>query len=365
MDKQRRRVLIADDDSGIQALLETLCQEAGYLTTVVGSGRQAVQEAQRDPPDVVIMDGVMPEMDGFTATAQLKADKRTADIPVLILTGLRSREDRLKGIAAGASDFLNKPIDAEELLLRLRNHLKIREYYEFLKHHNEILEQQVAARTEELRKAFENLQSAHTRITGSYRDTIFRLAAVAEWRDEDTGTHIRRISHFTRELAQTLGADDEFVETIYYASVMHDMGKVSIPDSVLLKPGKLTPEEWEIMKTHTTNGARVLQASDSPYLKLAEKIARSHHERWDGSGYPEGLAGEGIPLAARITNLADQYDALRSVRPYKPAFDHDRACAIILEGDGRTLPEHFDPSVLAAFGGRRKRFDEIYREIRD
>jgi putative two-component system response regulator len=283
----------------------------------------------------------------------------------LILTGLRTREDRLKGIAAGASDFLNKPIDSEELLLRLRNHLKIREYTEFLKHHAEILEDQVAARTRQLQEAFENLQSAMARVTGTYRDTIFRLAAVAEYRDEDTGGHIRRISFFTRELAEALGANGEFPETIYYASVMHDIGKVSIPDSVLLKPGKLTPEEWELMKSHTVNGARVLQASDSPYLSMAEKIARSHHERWDGSGYPDGISGEQIPLAARITNLADQYDALRSARPYKPPFDHQQACEIILEGDGRTRPEHFDPAVLAAFAARKGRFQEIYDEFRD
>ncbi len=358
-------VLIADDDEGIRYLLATLCEGNGYEPIVTQNGRQAVAEALRRPPDVILLDALMPEMNGFEAISRLKADRRTSHIPVLILTGLTSREDRLKGIAMGANDFLTKPIDAEELLLRLRNNLKIKEFHDFLSNHAEILERQVAERTRELQQAFERLKAASEIISGSYKDAVYRLAAVAEYRDEDTGAHIRRISYFTRELAAGLGLDDKFRDMIFYAAVMHDIGKVGIPDSILLKPGQLTSEEWEVMKGHTTTGARILQGSDSPYLQMAAEIALSHHERWDGSGYPGGLKGESIPLAAQITNLADQYDALRTERPYKQAFDHEQACRILLRGDGRIRPEHFNPRLLAVFREMVERFRRIYDEHAD
>ena len=185
---------------------------------------------------------------------------------------------------------------------------------------------------------------------------------MSEFKDEGTGSHIRRIGVFTKELASVLGMAADFIETIYHASMMHDIGKVGIPDGIMLKAGALNDDEWKMMKSHAERGARILSGSGSPYLMMAEQIARSHHERWDGSGYPDGLKGEAIPLAARITTIADQYDALRTRRAYKPAFSHGETMRIVTEGDGRTLPTHFDPRVLEAFTTDARRFDGIFQQ---
>ena len=187
----------------------------------------------------------------------------------------------------------------------------------------------------------------------------------AEYRDDDTGAHVRRISYYCRELAGHLGMDAEFRDRIFHASTMHDVGKIGIPDHILLKPGGFTREEWAIMQTHAAIGAKMLEGSDSPYLQMGAQIARSHHERWNGGGYPDSLRGEAIPLPARFMQIADVYDALRSKRPYKPPFGHYKSQEIILKGDGRTLPEHFDPAILDAFAKSADRFNGIWDEHAD
>jgi putative two-component system response regulator len=358
MNETRRaaKILIADDEPGIVTLLRTLCESSGYAIAEAHTGRQVEEAVREDPPDLILMDGVMPQMDGFTATKKLKEDPATVNIPIIMLTGLKSREDRLKGIAAGANDFLTKPIDAEDLVMRVANNLKIKQYHDLLKNYNDELERKVAERTAALRRSFGEVSRAN-------RETIFRLALSSEYKDEATGAHIRRISHFSRELGSEIGLDKSTLETLFFAAPMHDIGKVGIPDALMLKPGPLSPEEWEIMQSHTRLGGKILAGSQSPYLKMGEKIALTHHERWDGSGYPEGLTGEQIPLTGRIVNLADQYDALRAERPYKPALPHDRVLEIILKGDGRTEPGHFDPQVLEAFRKGMKRFEEIHASI--
>ncbi|MDA8160275.1 MAG: response regulator [Desulfobacteraceae bacterium] len=348
---EKRKVLIVDDQERNIKLLALICRNLGHEVLEARTGRQALTVAGERRPDVILMDVMMPEMDGLEATRQLKDDPATAYIPVIMVTALDSREDRLLGIKAGADDFLTKPVDTEELVLRLNNNLRTKEFHDFLENHAQILRQQVAERTLQLRQG--------------YIDTIHRLVLASEFKDEDTGAHIKRISYYTKELALTLGMPNDFADTIFYASPMHDIGKVAIPDRVLMKRGPLDAEEWQIMRTHTEIGAQILEGSESPFLAMAVDIARSHHERWDGGGYPQSLAGEAIPLTARIMNVCDQYDALRSRRPYKPPFDHQRVLEIILKGDGRTLPGHFDPQVREAFSRTAGQFAEIYAAHQD
>jgi putative two-component system response regulator len=362
---ERPTIVVADDDETVRALLRALCEDMDCDVIEAADGLLAVDVSLRTQPDLILMDARMPRMDGFEATRRLRAAPSTAATPILILTGLRSREDRLAGFAAGASDFLHKPVDAEELLLRVRNSLKIKEYHDFLADHARILERRVSERTRELREAFERLGRADAAIRASYLSTIQRLAAVSEFRDEDTGQHVRRIGYYTRIIADGMGLASDYREVLGHASILHDIGKVAIPDAILLKRGTLTPREWEVMKSHTVVGARILTGSESEYLRMGEEIAISHHERWDGSGYPSGKSGHGIPLSARLTQLADTYDALRSARPYKPPLDHDAACRTMLQGDGRTMPQHFDPQALQEFARLADRFGDVFAEHAD
>lgn len=362
---RKKTILIADGEKCSWELFNSLLQKLGYEGIRAATGKEAVKKAREHLPDLILLNIKMPDVSGFDIIEPLKKNAKTSHIPIIILTRLDSKEDILKGIAKGASDYLSKPIDIHELSLRIRNHMKIKEYQDFLDVHSIELEKQVRDRTNELSETLDELDKAYIKIKLGYMDTIQKLALTAEYKDEDTGVHIRRIGLYSRLLAQTIGMDAEFVDSIYYASPMHDIGKVGIPDKILLKRSRLTRNEWEIMITHTTIGQKILRGSDSPLIKMAEKIALSHHERWDGSGYPEGLEGENIPVAARITNISDQYDALRSKRPYKPSFGHERAFEIITAGDGRTSPAHFDPTVLEAFRKAHKKIEEIYETHRD
>ncbi|MDH3347837.1 MAG: response regulator [Desulfobulbaceae bacterium] len=349
MEKDPKKVLIVDDREKNIKILELLCRSLDLETIRAFNGKEALEMALEYSPDIILMDVMMPKMDGFEATKLLKSIDQTKYVPVIMVTALDSREDKLKGIAAGADDFLVKPFDWEELSLRLKNNLRIKEYHDFLQEHKEILEKKVADRTKKLREG--------------YLDTITRLSLASEYKDEDTGAHIKRISYYTKELSERMRLGSLFAEMIFYASPMHDVGKVGIPDAVILKSGPLTPAEWKVMKTHTTLGSKILEGSASPYLVMAVDIARYHHERWDGTGYPEGLRGEEIPLTARIMNIVDQYDALRSRRPYKPAFDHQTCLDIITKGDGRTHPNHFDPKVLDAFLQSAEILKDIYESV--
>jgi putative two-component system response regulator len=274
----------------------------------------------------------------------LKSIEVDAYLPVLVITA--EPELKLRALRAGAKDFISKPFDVVEVLARVHNMLEVRLLHQSLRDFNSTLEQRVRERTADLHDG--------------YVETIFTMTRAAEHKDEDTGTHVRRISHYCRALAQALGLDAEFVDRIFIASPMHDIGKIGIPDHILLKPGGFSPDEWGIMKTHAAMGAEILGSSKSPYLRLGAEIALDHHERWDGSGYPHGKRGEAISLAARIMGICDIYDALRSVRPYKPAFDHQQSVDIITRGDGRTDPAHFDPMVLAAFSANHLAFEQIF-----
>ena len=348
MSKRRKTVLIVDDKPSNIKLHEAILKPEGYRTLSASSGMDALAAVTRHPPDLILLDVMMPDIDGYQIAGKLKHDSVTTNIPIIMVTGLNDRNSRLAGLNAGADEFMNKPVDATELKMRVRNMLRLKEFSDILYHHNHILEKRVRARTDQLQ--------------ASHRETIFALTRAAEHRDDDTGIHVRRISHYSRLLAETLGLDNDYCDMIHYASPMHDIGKIGIPDHILLKQSSHTQDEFKIMMSHCSLGADILKDCNSLYMKMGSEIALHHHERWDGTGYPAGLAGDDIPLSARIMVICDVYDALRAKRPYKLAFDHDKTMGIIINGDGRTMPEHFDPKVLDAFKQCGKRFNEIFQE---
>jgi putative two-component system response regulator len=346
MKNRASTVLVVDDEANSREMAVSLLQSQSYETLGAESGERALELMQKELPDLVLLDVEMGGISGFEVARLIKENPRTRPIPVIMVTGLGDRASRLRALENGAEDYLSKPFDPAELKTRVRNHLRLKEYGDMLADFNNTLERRVKERTAQLQD--------------SYRQTIYLLTSAAEYRDEDTGAHIKRISHFAAALARAMKIDNDFVETIFYASPMHDIGKIGIPDNILLKPGPFTPSEWAIMKTHTTLGKSILRSGTSAYVQMGAVIAETHHECWDGSGYPAGLKGEEIPLPGRIMLLCDQYDALRSKRSYKPAFDHETVVKTLRAGDGRTRPEQFSPSVLVAFESCSSEFEAIY-----
>jgi len=331
-------ILIADDEDRNLRLMEALLMPMGYDVLKAVNGKDAVEKARGTFPDVILMDIMMPVMDGLEAVKILKQDEETRMIPVVMVTALREVNDRVKALEAGADDFLSKPVDKTELRIRVQTLVKVKAYNDHLRDYRQQLEAEVARKTTQLQKTLQALQIASL-------DSIHRLSRAAEYRDEDTGSHIERMSRYSEAVARKMGLDGKTVERILYAAPMHDVGKIGIPDKILLKPGKLDADEWKVMQQHTTIGARILGGSQTGFIKLAEVIALAHHERWDGTGYPRGLRGTQIPLAGRITAIADVFDALTTRRPYKEPFSLEKSFAIIREGNGT----HFDPDVVAAF----------------
>ena len=343
-------ILIVDDQHANVLLLERMLRNAGYLAVTSTTHPALVMDLHRSNRyDLILLDLRMPGMDGFQVMEGLKQIETDGYLPVLVITA--QPDHKLRALQAGAKDFISKPFDLPEVLLRVHNMLEVRLLHRALHDHGAWLEDRVRERTAELQD--------------NYLETIFSMTRAAECRDEDTGFHVQRISHYSRLLAGLLGLDETFQHNIFIASPMHDIGKIGIPDRVLHKPGGLTPEDWSVMKMHTTMGAKILGTGKSPYLKIGAEIARNHHERWDGGGYPDGKRGAAIPLTARIVHICDIYDALRSKRSYKPALDHPAVLEIMTHGNGRTQPEHFDPDVLAAFAQHHQSFCEIFDDCRD
>jgi putative two-component system response regulator len=339
------RMLIVDDQEANVVLLERILHGAGYDAIDSSMNPAAVCELHRkNRYDLILLDLQMPGMDGFEVMEGLKAIETSDYLPVLVITA--QPDHKLHALKAGAKDFVSKPFELAEVLARVHNMLEVRLLHKELRRYNDVLEQRVHERTAELQE--------------NYLETIFAMTRAAEHKDEDTGAHVQRISYYSRELARMLGMDEEFIEHIFFASPMHDVGKIGIPDNVLLKPGGFVPDEWEVMKGHAAMGAKILGNSKSPYLRMGAEIALNHHERWDGGGYPNGKKGEEIPLPARIMNICDIYDALRSKRPYKDAFDHEKTMDIICNGDGRTQPGHFDPDIHAVFTQNHTTFRDIF-----
>lgn len=342
---EKQTILVVDDTPDNITLLCSLLGEQ-YRNKVATSGVKALKIARSEPrPDLILLDIMMPEMDGYEVCRQLKADPATEHIPIIFLTAKTQEGDETKGFELGAVDYITKPIVPPILMARVHTHLALQDARKFLEQQNVILEEQVEQRTRQLAA----LQDA----------IIIAMASLAETRDNDTGHHIRRTQHYVRELAVCLkkhekyaeDIDEKFIATLYKTAPLHDIGKVGVPDRILLKPGRLTPEEFEEMKRHTIYGRDAIIAAEKSmeapesFLLTARDIAYAHHEKWDGSGYPQGLAGETIPLSARLMAIADVYDALITKRIYKDAMPHLEAVKVIEAGKGT----HFDPEVVEAF----------------
>jgi putative two-component system response regulator len=329
---QFSRILIVDDETVNLKLLDRVLRGQGYESLVlVQDPREVITQYQAARPDLILLDINMPHLDGYQVMEQLKALNDPLLPPIVILTAQQSKDYLFRALAGGARDFVSKPFDRNELLMRVRNLLDARLAHRVLYNQNDVLEQMVRERTEELH---------HTRLR-----VVQRLGMAAEYRDEETGNHILRMSHICALLARETGCDDAECDLILNASPMHDIGKIGIPDAILLKPGRLEAKEWEIMKTHATIGAKLLDGDESDLMCMARDIAYSHHEKWDGSGYPNGLSGEDIPMVGRIAALADVFDALTSERPYKKAWTVEASVDLIRENSGK----HFDPLLVEIF----------------
>jgi putative two-component system response regulator len=353
-DTNAPKVLLVDDDERNLRLMEALLLPQGYRLFLARDGEEAIERVRSDPPDVILLDIMMPKMDGFEVARILKKDSESRIIPIVMVTSLSEVQDRVKAIQAGADDFLTKPVDKLELRARVNSLIKVKAYNDHMKHYQLKLETEVAKRTAQLRNAFKKIKLASL-------ETIYRLAKAAEYKDEETGSHIHRVSNYAAALARKLGLNEKACESILLAAPMHDVGKIGIPDRILLKPGKLTFEEWEIMKKHTVYGARILGGSRVGFIRLAEVISLTHHECWDGSGYPLGLQGKQIPMAGRIMALADVFDALTSKRPYKNAFSVEKSFEILKNGSGK----HFDSQLVLAFFEIREEILEIKERYKE
>jgi putative two-component system response regulator len=368
---RKPKLVCVDDEPVILEILERLVELRGldWDVEVFSDSLEAWDFLRDNEADVVVTDVSMPGLSGPDLVRRLRDHEPTRDLPVVVLTGLHEASLKRQVLDLGATDLLSKPIQPDELLARLQSALRLKQAQDAIKRQNERLEQTVLERTRQLQ--------------ASRIEIIWRLAKAAEFRDEQTGSHVLRVAHYCRIIAEALGQPRGFIETLFLSSPLHDLGKIGIPDAILHKPGRLTDEERKIVQTHCEIGERILSepkyskqfrffsggagpeqaycGDEDPVLRMAREIAATHHEHWDGKGYPRGLAGETIPLSGRITAVADVYDALTSDRPYKRAFDSNVAFELIR----RDSAKHFDPAVCEAFLRSRARVEEIQNRLPD
>lgn len=351
-------IMIVDDTPANLGLLEKMLTSEGYNVFCFLRGDMAMRSISRKKPDMIFLDINMPYMNGFEMCSMLKSNRSTEDIPVIFISALTDTFDKVKAFNAGGIDYVTKPFELEEVRVRLKTHLRIHTLENELKEMNLKLEEKVEEQVKE--------------IAESKYATISAIAKIAESRDHEIGNHIERVKAFCKILAEKLALESEYkdyitpkyIDNITHASLLHDIGKIGISDSILKKKGKLSYEEFEIMKKHTNIGAEtlsdiIIQYPQNCFLKMGLSIARSHHEKWDGSGYPDGLKGDEIPLSARIMAVVDVYDALRSKRCYKEPFTHEYSLSIIEEGSGK----HFDPQIAYAFIKFGDELSKLYEKI--
>ena len=356
-----RKILIVEDDVMNSRLLSTILVRLGYSVDAALDGITGLEKAESSPPDLILLDLQLPRMDGYEVARRLKQAEKTKIVPIVVVSAFAEVENRVKALEAGADDFLSKPVDQVELRARVQSLLKVKQFNDHMVDYQRVLEAEVDKRTRQLRQAVEELKSALDKIKQVSLDTALRLAQAVESRDGVTGIHIKSTGYYAAAIARVMGLSPQDVEFGLYATPMHDIGKIGIPDRILLKPGPLDAEEWEIMKLHTVIGGRILSNSDSQVIQMAEQIALTHHEKWDGSGYPEGLQGSQIPLWGRIAAIVDVFDAIINDRPYKKSVPVDQALDILKKGTGT----HFDPEVSKAFFSVQKEILSVLREHED
>lgn len=348
------RILVVDDNETNLKILKLILEKDDYEVHTTQSPENVLEKLENILPDIILLDINMPKISGYDLCREIKFSERFKDIPIMFISALSDAQDIVKGFHMGAVDYVTKPFKSEEVRARIATHLKIKQLQQELQEHNFALEKRVKEQV--------------AIITQTQSETIFSLAKLAQSRDDDTGKHLERVQNYCWILASELKKNssykdeisDDFVDTIRQASPLHDIGKVGISDNILLKPGKLTDEEFAIMKTHTTIGYETLREvhtkfGNNSFIEMGLVIAKSHHERYDGNGYPDRTKGQEIPIAARIMSIADVYDALRSKRVYKDAFSQEKSVSIILEGRGT----QFDPVVVDAFERIEDKFNEI------
>lgn len=354
---QAKRILIVDDDPAIREVLGELMTSLNYDIETAADGYEALSKLVLDI-DLVLLDLEMPGLDGYQVAKRIRNDEYAGDLPIIFITGMKGQTGRMRAVEAGGNDFIGKPFDTVEVGIRVASLLKIKEAKDELKRYKDELEATVSRRTADLRRALDNVVESQRKIRSTQLETIQCLVAAAEFKDMDTANHIKRMSQFCALIARKLNLQPGEVELIQFASPMHDIGKIGTPEEILLKRGKLTEDEFSIIKQHTEYGSRILTHSRSSLIEAGQTIALTHHEKWDGSGYPNNLVGDEIPLYGRICAVADVFDALTSVRSYKDAFTNQNAIKQLEEGKGT----HFQPEIVDIFINSMSEVEQIQRE---